>query len=249
MSDNYANDLPHIGGNTFYHNDIFGSSFIVRLIEANLGERVLEVGSGNGHITEQLADRVGSVVALEPNPVLFQELCNRVSELPNVLTYNMTIQAFQKQLSLSASSDKVLQFDSVVYVNVLEHIYDDEYELASARSLLKRDGSVLIVVPAHSWLYSEVDRITGHFRRYSKKKLRSVITRSGLLPVSLRYFDTVGLLPYYFIYKLLGATSTSGPNAFIYSRVLLPLSFTVYKLSFGLIVGKNLVARAVNSNA
>jgi 2-polyprenyl-3-methyl-5-hydroxy-6-metoxy-1,4-benzoquinol methylase len=60
-------------------------------------------------------------------------------------------------------------FDAIVYINVLEHIEADAEELALAKELLRPGGSVLIVVPAHQWLYARVDQLTGHFRRYSKK--------------------------------------------------------------------------------
>ena len=135
-------------------------------------------------------------------------------------------------------------FDAVVYINVLEHIEHDGAELALATSLLRPGGRVLIVVPAHQWLYAKVDRLTGHFRRYSKKSLLTVTRDNGLQIESMRYFDSVGLVPYLVLYKWLRSTATTGTSATIYSRVIMPISYLIYRVFRGRLIGKNLIAVA-----
>ena len=103
---------------------------------------------------------------------------------------------------------------------------------------------MLIVVPAHKWLYANVDRLTGHHRRYSRRQLQDAISESGLQVDMLHYFDVVGLLPYPFLYKILGGTSTGGVNAPVYSRIVMPLSLLLYFVSRGRLIGKNLIAVA-----
>ena len=103
---------------------------------------------------------------------------------------------------------------------------------------------MLIVVPAHKWLYANVDRLTGHHRRYSRRQLQDAISESGLQVDMLHYFDVVGLLPYPFLYKILGGTSTGGVNAPVYSRIVMPLSLLLYFVTRGRLIGKNLIAVA-----
>ena len=119
-------------------------------------------------------------------------------------------------------------------------------ELSLAKSVLAPGGRVVIVVPAHQWLYSKVDRLTGHVMRYSKKSLRDVVQAAGLRVLDIRYFDIVGLIPYLVIYKWLRSTLIDGANAILYSRLILPISALFYRLSGGRLIGKNLIAVACN---
>jgi hypothetical protein len=71
-----------------------------------------------------------------------------------------------------------------------------------------------------------------------------VTRNSGLHIESMRYFDSVGLVPYLVIYKWLGSTATTGTNATIYSRVIMPISYLIYRVFRGRLIGKNLIAVA-----
>lgn len=226
----------------YYHNDETGSRILVRMLKSKLGNTVLEVGAGAGFVTQELARQGQSVVALEPNVVLFDELRERTAHLSNVTALKLTLSEFARYQS--AEPDIPRFFDSVVYINVLEHIEHDGKELTLAKDVLSRNGRVLIVVPAHRWLYSKVDRLTGHFRRYSKSALSSLLGQAGLHPTSIHYFDSVGLLPYLVIYKCLRSTAVSGTNAVIHSRLILPISSLLYQVSRGRLIGKNLIAVA-----
>lgn len=230
---------------TYYHNDVFGSQVLIRILQPWLGGRVLEVGAGVGRITSELSQHCNEVVALEPSPDLFDELCTQVKPLPNVRLHRQTLAEYMSSTSLGSPDPNDQKFDTVAYINVLEHIADDTDELSRARVFLRPGGRVLIVVPAHQWLYSKVDHLTGHFRRYSKQSLRTTIESSGLRTVAMRFFDSAGLIPYLVIYRWLKSTATDGKSAIIYSRVILPVSYTFYRLSRGRLIGKNLVAVAI----
>jgi len=134
-------------------------------------------------------------------------------------------------------------FDSVLYVNVLEHIEDDASELASVRIALAHEGHLLIFVPALPCLYSEFDRQIGHFRRYTKKNLVELTTRAGFSIVKARYFDLAGIIPWYINYTLLKNTM-SGGSVSLYDRLVVP-AMRIFEGLVPLPIGKNvlLVAR------
>jgi SAM-dependent methyltransferase len=243
MNSEHSSPLASAEEAIYYHNDIFGSRLLIRILQQHLAGTVLEVGAGGGAVTRALSPHCTAVLALEPNEELHTSLARQTSDLSNVSTKNEFLQRYVQSIA-TGSTDLQQQFDAIVYINVLEHIAEDLTELSLAKSVLKPDGRVLIVVPAHQWLYARVDRLTGHHRRYSKRGLQNAITRSGLHVESLRYFDAVGLLPYFVIYKLLRSTSTEGTNAVIYSRVIMPISYLLYRLTNGRLIGKNLVAVA-----
>jgi SAM-dependent methyltransferase len=121
----------------------------------------------------------GSVYAVEPNTFAY----NCARRIPSAIVRQGTI-PFN-----SPFEDK--RFDLIVLLDVLEHIEDDVNAIRALHSLLKKDGYVLITVPAHRWLWSSHDLLHQHHRRYKKKQLCSLITSAGF---SLDYFTSFNTL-------------------------------------------------------
>jgi SAM-dependent methyltransferase len=148
---------------------------------------ILEVGAGIGATTEHLVNPdVSSWICLEPDT----ELAKRIE----LLISNKSLPSVCKLL-IGTTDDLPLskQYDAIIYMDVIEHIEDDGAELKRAAALLKPGGHLVILVPAHNWLRSPLDDSIGHFRRYNKARLKSVIPDS-LNQVRLSYLDSVGLL-------------------------------------------------------
>ena len=136
-------------------------------------------------------------------------------------------------------------FDSMIYVNVLEHVENDREELEICYKTLSSKGSLLIFVPALPCLYSAFDQKLGHFRRYKKDKLNEIVTNAGFKIVTSRYFDMPGALAWYLNFKLLNL-SISPEKVLLYDRFIVP----VIKRLEALIpppVGKNILLIAKKS--
>ena len=86
------------------------------------------------------------------------------------------------------------RFDAIVAVNVIEHIQDDQQAVRVLSSLLKPGGRLLIYVPAVPFAYGSLDRMLGHYRRYTRASLAELLRGVGLDPGSVRYFNLFGLL-------------------------------------------------------
>jgi SAM-dependent methyltransferase len=84
------------------------------------------------------------------------------------------------------------RFDTIIYVDVLEHIANDREELNVAAGLLRPGGRIIVLSPAHQWLFTPFDAAIGHFRRYNRSMLRS-ISPTGLRLEYLIYLDSAGL--------------------------------------------------------
>jgi hypothetical protein len=84
------------------------------------------------------------------------------------------------------------RFDTIIYVDVLEHIEHDYDELVLAASRLRTSGCIVVLSPAHQYLFSPFDAAIGHFRRYNRRSLRR-ITPPTLVLESMYYLDSVGL--------------------------------------------------------
>ncbi len=151
-----------------------------------LAGRVAEVGAGLGATTPFLCDgRQGEWVCLEPDPALAAAIESKIAE--QVLPKGCV--AKRATLGELPAEER---FDAIVYVDVLEHIADDAEELREAWSRLAPGGHVLVMSPAHPWLFSPFDRAIGHHRRYNRRLLRACAP-SGAREVAMRYLDSCGL--------------------------------------------------------
>jgi SAM-dependent methyltransferase len=147
---------------------------------------VLEVGAGVGANTPYL-NRNGSRrwVCLEPDPVLAAQLTLNLHQTNGRREYEVVCGTTK---SFGAN-----QFDTIIYIDVLEHIENDRKELETAATLLRKGGRLIILSPAHQLLFTPFDAAIGHFRRYNRPMLRSIS------PASLRiermwYLDSVGVV-------------------------------------------------------
>ena len=148
---------------------------------------VLEVGAGIGTNTTILRDGTESRwVCLEPDPSLVAELKQKISASSTASTSEIVTGTID---SLTDGDS----FDTILYIDVLEHIPDDRREVQKAACRLKPGGHVIVLSPAHAWLYSPFDKAIGHCRRYTTRALCR-LTPPGLWVKKAFYLDSVGLL-------------------------------------------------------
>jgi SAM-dependent methyltransferase len=207
--------------------------WILNEFEPYLGSVTAEAGAGSGNFSEILLSApIKQLIAAEPSHEMFPVLESRFGGDRRVVP----LQSFFK----AVSEQHVGQLDSAVYVNVLEHVPDDEQELSWVWSSLRPGGYVCIFVPALSWLYSDFDREIGHYRRYHKGPLRHLLQRTGFETVRLRYFDIAGIAPWYVNFVLLKRSLTAS-NVALYDRWVVPALRKVESI-LPVPLGKNLLA-------
>jgi SAM-dependent methyltransferase len=192
-----------------------------RYVKAEIGKYlagdVLEIGAGIGGSTLAIHD--GSVrrwICLEPDANLAKRLRiavqkNRGTHAPDVIAG-----------SLRALADRP-SFDCVLYLDVLEHIQDDRSQIEDAVRLVRPGGHIVILSPAHQWLFSEFDKSIGHIRRYNKRSLRS-LAPPGWIQKKLTYLDSVGVLLSLANALALRQAMPSRLQIFLWDRLCVPLS-------------------------
>jgi hypothetical protein len=116
--------------------------------------------------------------------------------------------------------------------------------LRTAYELVKPGGSVVLFVPAMPSLYGSLDFKSGHYRRYDRSLLRTVIEDAGLEIDELEYMDIIGVVPYFIMYRLLSVHTLDAGSSALYDRVLVPISRFIQRGVGAPAVGKNLVAVA-----
>jgi 2-polyprenyl-3-methyl-5-hydroxy-6-metoxy-1,4-benzoquinol methylase len=154
-----------------------------------LGKRVLDVGAGLGTFSALAAAEGAEVVALEPESSFVAHLRERFAGMPQVRVV--------AGLAEESPAETGSEFDSILCLNVLEHVADHEAALARFRAALVEGGRLLLLVPAHERLYGPYDRTTGHVRRYRKAELRAALEAEGFDVAVLRHVNPVGALGWF----------------------------------------------------
>ena len=172
--------------------EVFGSAenwktYVASRLALRGVRRVLEVGAGLGGTTQYLCDGTQeSWLCLEPDESLAAKIRSSIAagRLPGICS--------AKVGTLKELAEDEL-FDAVLYIDVLEHIEQDAAELTRASRQLRPGGRLIVLSPAHQWLFSPFDTAIGHLRRYTRASLASVAP-NRLSCESLDYLDSVGMM-------------------------------------------------------
>jgi SAM-dependent methyltransferase len=217
--------------------------WILDVFEPYLGQHLVEVGAGLGSFSELILARHAcrTLTVVEPSKSMYDSLAARVRQLntpaTRVQAMHGTFPAFAAQARTEVTPD------SIIYVNVLEHIEDDEVELASLSQCLNPGGRAFLFVPALSWLYGKFDERVGHFRRYARSELQEKLQRASFRIIHLSYFDLPGVLPWWIKYRLLKSDTMEPEAVRFYDRFLVP-AIRLIEMRIHPPVGKNIIAIA-----
>jgi glycosyltransferase involved in cell wall biosynthesis/phospholipid N-methyltransferase len=206
------------------------NGFLFEQIRPAIGQRVLEVGAGTGNLTRFLSAR-DEVVATDIDPRYTELLARRFERAANVAvaTYDLGGEV------PPALADRT--FDTIVCLNVLEHVADDRAALARLRERLEPGGRLILLVPAHRGLYGSIDRAIGHYRRYERVELERLLTEVGFEIDGLFHVNATSIPGWYLNGRVLRRESVPGVQARLADR-LVPLYRLErrLKLPFGLSV-------------
>jgi SAM-dependent methyltransferase len=184
-----------------------------------LGKKLVEVGAGTGSFSEMLIEENPKNLALVEPSEMFKFLEQNISQIETGAVVN-----FYNSIFAETAHKLDEKPDTIIYVNVLEHIEDDAGELQKVHETLSPGGRCLIFVPAFMSLYGAFDEKVGHFRRYTKRGLEDKVKAAGFKVVKSKYFDFVGIFPWYVKYKLLRSDSLESGAVTTYDKFAVPLT-------------------------
>jgi 2-polyprenyl-3-methyl-5-hydroxy-6-metoxy-1,4-benzoquinol methylase len=205
------------------------------LIAPFLGADVLEVGAGLGGTTRlfgSLGVPRSRWVCLEPDAEMVRTLSLKIEQgdLPGYC---------QPRMGTLEDVSTTEQFSAILYIDVLEHIFEDRAEVQKAACLLKPGGRLIVLAPAHPWLFSPFDRAIGHYRRYTRSSLRD-LRADGLVEELARYLDAAGMLASSANRLLLRQSMPSPGQIAFWDRVLVRMSRVVDRV-LGYSIGKSVL--------
>ncbi|HVQ36053.1 MAG TPA: class I SAM-dependent methyltransferase [Pyrinomonadaceae bacterium] len=228
------NNLPYRGSELeLFEKAKNWKAYYQSLIKDYLGREVLEVGAGIGATTKVLCSRRQTRwVCLEPD----HELGNKLRSL---IDKDQLPSTCEVRLGLVSELGPEELFDTVIYIDVLEHIENDQEELQSACDHLKPGGFLVVLSPAHQSLYTPFDEAIGHHRRYNKQTLLAVVPEELEL-TELKYLDSVGATASLGNRFVLKQKSPSVKQLAVWDKLMVPLSRLVDPL-LGYRAGKSVL--------
>ena len=191
-----------------------------RLVVRELGRRVVEVGCGIGNFTRLLLDRE-LLIALDSEKACVDALRASLGELPNVRALACSVEGPEFRELAGCHPD------SVLCVNVLEHVEDDLAALRAMREIVVPGGVVVLLVPAFPALYGPIDRNLGHYRRYRRGGLIQLADAAGLSVDKLHYVNFVGFFGWWLNARVFKREAQSDAQIALFDRVVAPISSVI----------------------
>jgi glycosyltransferase involved in cell wall biosynthesis len=197
----------------------------------HVGRRILEVGAGIGNNVSSMANAGTTVVLTEFREDYVEDLRKRYAGQDNVsiIQYDATQQAPADLIDTRP--------DTIIMLNVLEHIEPDHLVLKNLHDLLAPGGRIIVLVPAFQALYCKIDENLEHFRRYNLPDLRGKLETAGFRFVEGYYFNAVGALGWWVVGKVFRASQIK-PGHISIQKILMPITRFIDGLNpgFGLSV-------------
>lgn len=158
-----------------------------------LNGNILEVGSGIGTYSKKIAKDYGG------SQIILSDIDNEyVEKLNNIYASNPAVKTIQLDLNKPVDFEKIdKKIDSVIALNVLEHVENDINALNNIYNLLEPNGKLILLVPAHKFLFNCIDNFLDHFRRYTKKELLQKISQTKFKTKKVFYFNFPAIIGWY----------------------------------------------------
>ena len=207
--------------------------WIVSAFRPYLGGDAVDIGAGLGALSKRLLPHVARLDLVEPAANLVHRLEEEFGGRQNATIVPKTVEDY---LADAPEDSK----DNAILVNVFEHIENDAAAMAGLFRLLRPGGHLLMFVPALAMLFSAMDTALGHFRRYDRAELATLAGGTGFEVISARYFDALGVIPWWVVYTLGGKTRFDPGLSKLYDRLAVPVGRALEAV-ISPPVGKNVV--------
>jgi len=160
------------------------------LFKSHMGKRILDAGSGVGNFTAIAEKKAEYVLAVDLSSANIQVLRNRFKD-------SAVVEIAQVDLETQSEFFRDKRLDTVVCLDVLEHVEDDVSLLKSFFEIVQPGGHLLVKVPACPWLFGSIDLASGHYQRYTLRELRLKAAHSGWETITVAYMNISGVIPYW----------------------------------------------------
>ena len=204
----------------------------------HLHGEILEIGSGIGNISDFVIHSGHNITVSDVNHEYVEYLREKYHNNPSVKRV-VELDLLDKEF-INIYNGMHQRFDTIFLLNVIEHLQDDSLALKNCGYLLKPGGRLIVLAPAHQWLFCRYDRELGHFRRYSMRRMTSLLNKNGFGIIHKKHFNAAGIAGWLVMGKLLSRNQLKEKEMSAFN-LMVPLAkwidkVTLKKLGLSLIV-------------
>src|SRR5258705_1947921 len=184
--------------------------WIIDSFAKGLGKRIVEAGAGIGTVSELVLERASPTQML-----LIEPAANNITELRRRFENDARVQIYHGYLENVGGA---FSADTVIAVNVLEHVERDADFLGAAYAMLNPGGALLLLVPALPAIYGSLDKAFDHYLRYTRPGLEKLLSSSGVRIATVHYLNFVGIAAWFGAGRILHRTTLGRTQVRFYDR-------------------------------
>ena len=194
------------------------NEWVFNTIQPYCKGEILEIGSGVGNISNYFINSGASISLSDIRNNYCDILTKKFHKKPNVRSIqNIDLVADNFE---QVHAKQINQFDTVFALNVIEHIEDDLLAIANCKKLLKKGGTLIILVPAYKVLYNRFDKELFHYKRYLKKEMIQLFHDNALIIKESFYFNALGIVGWFFSGKLANNKTIPSSQMGFYNKIV-----------------------------
>ena len=193
------------------------NAWVYSQIQPYLEGQIAEIGCGRGTFTTLIAAQGYTVTGFDIHAPYVEVATQRLRKFPscNAICADVTVLPWAHE-----------SFNTIVMLDLLEHIENDVGLLRKLRDGLGSDGRLILKVPAGKWLYSTMDKAIGHFRRYSRRSLANTLNQAGFSVMTMRAFNAAAIPGWWLNGRVLKRVTPPANQVVLFERVM-PMIRTV----------------------
>lgn len=188
------------------------SRWIISIFSRYFGKTILEVGSGLGGLSQYL-------------PKVNITLSDVRTDYIKYLKVRFGYKTLKLNIEKDSPSELTNSFDTIFSSNVFEHIDKDEFAMKNSFRILKKNGRLLLFVPARPEIYGSLDKALGHFRRYTKEELTQKTKEAGFKIIEIKYVNFSGYFTWWLRGKMPSRSNSDSVMAKIFDTLVVPLLY------------------------
>lgn len=195
------------------------NTWMFESFSSHLKGRILEIGSGIGNISSVLVDKKIPLYLSDYNDSYYQLLQKKFASEPyikGIYQIDLADKDFER-----AQAHLLGSFDTIFALNVIEHIADDHLAVENCYKLLAPRGRLILLMPAYPALYNGFDRQLDHYRRYTRRTMRALLSPSFHV-VTIRHFNLAGIFGWFLFGSVLRKKLITGEQMTVFGK-LVPL--------------------------
>ena len=231
MNDEIISAIDPVGSHTLQiiaKAELF-NNWIYSEFKSQLKGEILEVGSGIGNISQSVINEKLTITLSDYNTEYCEWLAKKFSRIPNVKD---VIQLDLLHSNFETTYVRLKEkFDSIFLLNVIEHLRDDSKAMANCYFMMKPGGHLIVLAPAYQYLYCRLDKELGHYRRYSSRKLKTLLEREGFIIKNVKHFNFLGIWGWLLSGKILRKRKLGRGEMNLFNH-LVPLAKILDKITF-----------------